>query len=81
VADYQALIDGVVAKLNRLHHVKIEEEQAYLQSLPKYRLPDYEVLSVKVSRRSTTAVAYGGKPSCSAASSVCDGFFTRYRLG
>jgi hypothetical protein len=97
VAEYQALIDREVAKLNRLHHAKFEEEQAYLQPLPKYRLPDYEVLSVKVSRRSTmsvrrilytvpsrligrrleihTAVTYGGKPSCSAASSITIGWW------
>jgi hypothetical protein len=56
VADYQALIDREVAKLNRLHHAKFEEEQAHLQPLPKYRLPDYEVLSVSVSRRSTVSV-------------------------
>lgn len=56
VAEYQALIDEVVAKLNRPHQAKFEQEQTHLQPLPKYRLPDYEVLSVRVSRRSTISV-------------------------
>jgi hypothetical protein len=53
VAEYQTLIDQVVAKLNRPHHAKFEQEQACLQPLPKYRLSDYELLSVRVSRRTS----------------------------
>lgn len=56
VAEYQALIDTVTAKLNRLCQAKFEQEKPYLQPLPKYRLADYEVLSVRVSRRSTISV-------------------------
>jgi DNA-binding XRE family transcriptional regulator len=56
VAEYQALIDDVTAKLNRPCQAKFEQEQSCLQPLPKYRLPDYEVLSVRVSRRSTMSV-------------------------
>lgn len=56
VAEYQALIDSVSAQLNRLCQAKFEKEKSYLQPLPKYRLADYEVLSVRVSRRSTISV-------------------------
>lgn len=56
VADYQTLIDAEVAKLNQQHAAKFLEEQAHLQPLPKYRLPDYEVLNVRVSRCSTINV-------------------------
>lgn len=56
IADYQALINQAVAKLNDLHRDKIEEEQRALQPLPKYRVPDYEVLTATVSCRSTIDV-------------------------
>jgi hypothetical protein len=39
--------------LNDLHPDKIEQEKRYLQPLPKYRVPDYEVLTATVSCRST----------------------------
>lgn len=56
VAEYQALIDEATSKLNRLHPSKYEEEKRALQPLPKVRVPDYEVLSVKVSSRSTIEI-------------------------
>ena len=56
VADYQAFIDTVVAKLNQRRQQKFKEEQAYLQPLPRYRVADYEVLTARVSSRSTIDV-------------------------
>jgi hypothetical protein len=56
IAEYQALINRVVAKLNDLHAEKIEEEKRFLHPLPKYRVPDYEVLTATVSCRSTIDV-------------------------
>ena len=56
VSDYQACIDGVVAKLNDQCAAKYRQEQPYLQALPRYRVADYEVLTVRVSARSTITV-------------------------
>jgi hypothetical protein len=56
VAEYQALINEAVAKLNQQCQQKYEQEKPTLQPLPKYRVPDYEVLSAKVSIRSTIDV-------------------------
>lgn len=56
VAEYQALIDTAVAKLNQQSQAKYDQEQAHLQPLPKYRVADYELLSAKVSTRSTIDV-------------------------
>ena len=56
VAEYQALIDAQVAKLNQQCQTKYEQEKDHLQPLPKYRTPDYEVLTAKVSKRSTIDV-------------------------
>jgi hypothetical protein len=56
IAEYQDLINRASAKLNDLHAEKIEEEKRYLQPLPKYRVPDYEVLTATVSCRSTIDV-------------------------
>lgn len=53
VAHYQVFIEQVIAKLNAKCQKKFETEQPYLQSLPRYRTPDYEVKSVKVSVNST----------------------------
>ena len=53
IGEYQALIDAQVAKLNQQCHSKYEQEKGHLQPLPKYRTPDYEVLTAKVSNRST----------------------------
>ncbi len=56
VAQYQAFIEQVIAKLNAKCQKKFEIEQPYLQSLPRYRTPDYEVRSAKVSVNSTIEV-------------------------
>lgn len=53
VQEYQAFINGTVAKLNERCEHKFKQEQPYLQPLPKYRVADYEVVTVRVSRRST----------------------------
>jgi hypothetical protein len=44
------------AKLNQQCQQKFEQEREFLQPLPKYRLPDYEILTARVSRRSTVEV-------------------------
>jgi hypothetical protein len=56
VAAYQAFIEQVIAKLNAKHTQKFAEERPYLQPLPRYRYPDYEVLSARVSCQSTLSV-------------------------
>ena len=56
VAEYQALIDAQVEKLNQRCEQKFEQEQAHLQPLPNYRVADYEVLTARVSCRSTIVV-------------------------
>lgn len=56
VGEYQQLIHEATSKLNRPHQAKYEEEKQVLQSLPKVRVPDYEVLSAKVSSRSTIEI-------------------------
>jgi len=56
ISDYQALIDDCVARLNRQHQDKYEEEKQHLQPLPRYRCADYELLSVKVKCYSTIDV-------------------------
>jgi hypothetical protein len=53
VQAYQALIEQVVDKANAKRTQKFELEKVVLQPLPRYRSPDYEVLSVKVSCYST----------------------------
>ena len=53
---YQDFIDKSVEKLNQRTQTKFEEEQKALQHLPKYRVPDYEVLTARVSRYSTIEV-------------------------
>jgi hypothetical protein len=45
-----------VTQLNGQHADKYAEEKLALQPLPKYRVPDYEVLAAKVSSRSTIDV-------------------------
>jgi hypothetical protein len=54
--EYQILIEGVVAKLNQQCQQKFEEEKQHLQPLPKYRVPDYEMLTARVSSRSTVEI-------------------------
>lgn len=56
VTEYGAFIDEAVARLNAQHQQKIEAAKAQLQPLPKHRVADYEVLTVKVSCRSTIDV-------------------------
>lgn len=59
IADYQALINRCTDRLNRYTLTRFEEEQAYLQPLPRYRFMDYADLSVKVTSSSTIAVKRG----------------------
>jgi hypothetical protein len=56
VAQYQAFIEAVIAKLNAKCQQKFELERPTLQSLPHYRTADYEVLSSRVSAHSTISV-------------------------
>jgi hypothetical protein len=56
IAEYQALIEQAVAALNRQCHTKFELEKPALQPLPQVRVPDYEVLTARVSTRSTIEV-------------------------
>lgn len=56
VEEYQQLIMAAAEGLNRQHTEKFAEEKAALQSLPKYRVPDYEILTARVSRYSTIEV-------------------------
>lgn len=56
VAVYQDFIQEVIDTLNAKCSERFTEEQSYLQPLPKYRYPDYEVLSTKVSVNSTIMV-------------------------
>jgi hypothetical protein len=56
VAQYQAFIESVMAKLNAKCQQKFELERPCLQSLPQYRTADYEVLSSRVSAHSTISV-------------------------
>jgi hypothetical protein len=56
VAQYQAFIESVIAKLNAKCRQKFELERPSLQSLPRYRTADYEVLSSRVSAYSTISV-------------------------
>ena len=53
VVQYQAFIEQVIAKLNAKCQKRFETEQPYLQALPRYRTPDYEIKSAKVSVNST----------------------------
>ena len=56
IAEYQALIEQAVAGLNRQCQEKFALEQASLQRLPQVRVADYELLSARVSTRSTVEV-------------------------
>lgn len=56
VAAYQQFIEQVVDRLNQSCQERFERERQYLQALPAYRYPDYEVLTVKVTTRSTINV-------------------------
>lgn len=56
IDEYQQLITTATEKLNRQHEPKIADEKAVLQPLPQYRVADYEILTAKVSNRSTIEV-------------------------
>jgi hypothetical protein len=56
IATYQDFIQEVTNTLNAKCSERFMEEQSYLQPLPKYRYPDYEVLSSSVSVNSTITV-------------------------
>lgn len=56
VAQYQCFIETVMAKLNEKCQKKFAIEHPYLQPLPRYRTPDYEVRSANVSVHSTINV-------------------------
>ncbi len=56
IEEYRLLIEAAVAKLNQQCQQKYEQEKPHLQSLPKYRIPDYEILTACVSTRSTVEV-------------------------
>jgi hypothetical protein len=56
VAAYAQFIETLIAKLNGKCSEKFAIEKEHLHNLPNYRTADYEVLSVKVSCRSTVDV-------------------------
>jgi hypothetical protein len=56
IADYQAVINQAVERLNAQHTEKIAVEKAYLQPLPQGRVADYEILTARVSCHSTIDV-------------------------
>lgn len=56
IAQYQALIDQVIAKINAKQSQKFAVEATQLQPLPRYRCADYEILSARVSCHSTISV-------------------------
>jgi hypothetical protein len=56
VSEYQSFVDLVVHQLNRRVRKRFMEEQAALQALPVDCLPDYQLLSLKVTRSATIEV-------------------------
>lgn len=50
------MIEQVIARMNQKNPSRFEEESAHLRPLPAYRYTDYEVLTVKVTTRSTITV-------------------------
>ena len=59
VAEYQALIDRCIERLNRYSVTRFRDEQKHLQPLPKYRFMDYAEISAKVTTSSTIDVKHG----------------------
>jgi hypothetical protein len=55
-AEYQAFVDKVVNQLNRRVRSRFEEEQQALQPLPGSCVPDYQDLTLKVTRSATIEV-------------------------
>jgi DNA-binding XRE family transcriptional regulator len=56
IEEYRLLVEAAVAGLNRQCQQKFEQEKLCLQPLPKYRVPDYELLTARVSSHSTVEV-------------------------
>jgi hypothetical protein len=56
IDDYQAFIDKVVHQLNRRVRNRFMEEQQALQPLPDNGVPDYQELTLKVTRSATIEV-------------------------
>ncbi len=57
IDEYRLPIESAVAKLNQqCRQKKFEQEKTQLLSLPKYRIPDYEILTACVITRSTVEV-------------------------
>lgn len=56
VGDYQAWMNEIVARLNLRCQSKYEQEKFTLQPLPPHRVPDYELVSARVSCHSTIEV-------------------------
>jgi hypothetical protein len=54
--EYRTLIESAIEGLNRQCQQKFEQEKQHLQPLPKYRVADYELLTARVSSRSTIEV-------------------------
>lgn len=59
IADYQALIDRCIERLNRYSVTRFQEEQKALQPLPADDFIDFTELSVKVTTSSTISVKRG----------------------
>jgi hypothetical protein len=56
LADYEAFINLIVAKINRQCKTRFEEEKSHLQTLPSRRTNDFSELHVKVNSSSTITV-------------------------
>jgi hypothetical protein len=56
IEEYRSLVESAIVKLNQQCQQKFEQEREFLQPLPKYRVPDYEILTARVSSRSTVEV-------------------------
>ena len=56
VAEYQTFVDKVVHQLNRRVKTRFSEEQQALQSLPGSGVPDYQDITIKVTRSATIEV-------------------------
>lgn len=56
VTEYQAFVDLVVNQLNRRVRKRFLAEQEALQALPHSGMPDYQIISLKVTRSATIEV-------------------------
>jgi hypothetical protein len=59
-AEYGELLAEVLSALNTPRQRRYEQELQYLGSLPAFRVADYELLTVRVSRTSTIEVLQSG---------------------